>query len=876
MSAIEFVVRNAAGAVQRGFVGGETGSPIVLAQPGSDISLNLGRSAISGYRQNGDMLEVALTNGQVITIDDYFTAGGAPAADLYISTDGLLTKVDLAAGADGSQFANYVEQDVFGKWSPEDDLYFVGGDATVATPYAPAAPDVGMLAGALPLLGGLGAPLLGLLGLGTGVALLGGGDDKDPEDEDGGIDVDITEGTKSVGHTVNGTDQADGVDVGGTGTPGGTVTVVVDGHTQTTVVDGDGNWTVTFPPDEVGPGDYETPVTVTITDGEHTKTVDDILDIDTVVNVTFDAEATGTDGTVNAVEQDGIVRLTGTTDAGASVSVTINGQTFVAVVTGTSWHLDLTAEFLAEGDYMQTASVTATDEYGNTATTSGEFEVDTLLNVTFNAQATGGNGVVNAVEQDGVVTLSGTVDADATSVSVTINGETFAATITGTSWSLALPVGFLPEGETFSQSATVNATDDAGNTASTTGSFTIDTELDVAIAPTGAGGDLIVNDAEQPGVVRVTGTVDTDAQSVSITINGTTMAAVLNGSGGWHVDLPAGFLPGNDVEDVIDIAVNATDVNGNTATTAGTVEVDTWVNTLNFTGPAVGGDGVVNREEAGEGITLTGQVEFATGRASTVMVTFRGADGTAIASHAATVTGGTWTVTFPAGEIPHGEYAASFDVTATDHAGNTRTITQSLEIDTAPPEAPLIQIASQDVTTNEVVGFTIATSANEVSVERVQDGTTVEDVTFATQIDPFRPELTLINFAGDPAPNGSHLVLTSEDAAGNASSTLFVLDELGTNVVDVTEAGYDVFDVEAIDLRYAQDSSLTLTAADLESLSAHSNELTIHGRADDVVNVDGAVDTGADQTIAGRTYSVYSYGDHGGTLIIDDAITVNV
>jgi hypothetical protein len=117
--------------------------------------------------------------------------------------------------------------------------------------------------------------------------------------------------------------------------------------------------------------------------------------------------------------------------------------------------------------------------------------------------------------------------------------------------------------------------------------------------------------------------------------------------------------------------------------------------------------------------------------------------------------------------------------------------------------------------------------------------------------------------------------MTATDATGNATSTLFVLEEALTNTVNIQNAGYDRFNIEAIDLQFAEDSSLTLTAADLEALAAHSNTLTIHGGVDDTVNIIGAAATGDQEVIGGRVYDVYSLGTNGGMLIIDEAITVN-
>ena len=93
-------------------------------------------------------------------------------------------------------------------------------------------------------------------------------------------------------------------------------------------------------------------------------------------------------------------------------------------------------------------------------------------------------------------------------------------------------------------------------------------------------------------------------------------------------------------------------------------------------------------------------------------------------------------------------------------------------------------------------------------------------------------------------------------------------------MVNVNNTGLNGFDIEAVDLQFAEDSVLTLTAADLESLCAHSNSLTIHGSADDTVNILGATNTGDTTIIGERTYEIYSLGTQGGSLIIDESITV--
>ena len=159
MSAIDFVVRGDAGVSQRGSLGGSDGTSMVVGA-GQDVSLNLTRGDILSYVRQGQALQVTLVDGTVLTVDGFFTPEGSPVADLFISANGTLAKADLIAGEGNLLFAQYVDADSFGKWSPDDDLYFVRGSDVQLAGVVPAdEAAVGQLGGAL--LGGIGGlPLL--------------------------------------------------------------------------------------------------------------------------------------------------------------------------------------------------------------------------------------------------------------------------------------------------------------------------------------------------------------------------------------------------------------------------------------------------------------------------------------------------------------------------------------------------------------------------------------------------------------------------------------------------------------------------------------------------------------------------------------------
>jgi len=291
-----------------------------------------------------------------------------------------------------------------------------------------------------------------------------------------------------------------------------------------------------------------------------------------------------------------------------------------------------------------------------------------------------------------------------------------------------------------------------------------------------------------------------------------------------------------------------------------TVRVDTIVNRLTMTTP-VEGDNIVNRAEASDGITLTGTVEAG----STVSVTFEGVTRTATVTSS-----GNWSVTYGAHEVPAGEYTTTVTINATDAVGNTRAMTETFAVDTTPPEAPLIE--SYTRSGPGVRGLTTSLTEDTVEIAQIDGSGKVSAVDYTVSEDTYYNELDF-SFR-TPIANGSHLVITASDDAGNSTSTLFVLEETLTNVVDLGNQGLGVFDIEAIDLQFAEDSVLTLTASDLHALCAHSNTLTIHGGADDTVNILGATATGDTTEIGGRIYNIYAMGDQGGSLIIDDEIHV--
>ena len=892
MSAIDFVVRGDTGALTRGSLGGN-GANSVFVTAGEDISLNLSQANILSYSRDGQALQVMLVDGTVLTLVGFFGGDGAPVADLYVSANGALSQVNLTGGPDAALLVQYVPADSFGKWSPEDDLYFVQDNSVVAPSLAPVAAPIasgGLTSGlfdALPLIGGLAA-----LG---GLALLNGGDGDDAtaggvagdsgssDDGDDGLiggagddalpvgpTVAFTSGTQGNNHTFNAEDHSDGLEIGGTGTPGAEGTLTIGGVTKPISIGEDGTWSVILTPQEVPGGEFEQDISITVSNGDGEVTATDTLVLDTEVSVTLDTASVETDGVVNFVEESDGVTLTGTVDADADVTVSFGGNSYTAVVSGETWTLDVPAGVIPAGEFDLAITVDAVDAVGNTASTSGTLRIDTQTSLTLDDSAGGADGVVNAQEIPNGVEMRGLAEADATVV-VTLGdvSKTVTANADGT-WSAVYTSAELPTGE-LTLPVTAISTDLAGNTATASGSVTIDTEISITIDSTDGGADGVINFVERADGVTLTGTTEANA-TVDVVLDGNVQTVTADATGAWTADYNSAVLPAAG-EGAVNVSATATDAAGNTATTQTTVDFDTFVNRLDFAPGDIEGDQVINNAEAADGVTLNGVVEAG----SSVVVTFGGA------VQAATVSdSGEWSVTYTGAQVASiaagqaDAFEADIVVDATDAAGNTASISETVTVDLVAPDTPNIEAVTR------VAEGVSETRLNVTLEEGAEFHQFVDGASEAVEVDVIDSfargaDESQYEFANaSVVPDGSHLIVNTFDDAGNSNATLLTLEESANNSPDLQSGALDDFNIGAIDLDFTSGSDLTLTADDLRALSQNDNELIIHGGTDDVVRLDElvGVDAADQQIIDGKTYDVYNLGDDT-SLIIDETIQLN-
>ena len=772
--------------------------------------------------------------------------------------------------------------------------------------------------------------------------------------------VEITEGAMSTNDVENLAEYENGVTIAGEGEPGATITVQVGTFTQTTTVTSTGTWTVTFPTTQVLPGEYQIPMVVTATDPlGNTTVLNDTLVVDTVpAPITFNAVTT--DNTVNGAENTAGFAITGTSSAGATVSITLQGvtQTAVAGADG-SFTVTWAAGTLTAGEYDATITATTTDAAGNATTSTHTFHVDTATTISFSAGAIEVDNIVNAVEVVDGVTLTGAAQAGAT-VNVAWNGTTLAATVAADgSWTVTFPASAIPVG-TYSSTAAVTATDAAGNTATATRDIQIDTSTSVSIDAGLLGGDDLASGSERSAGITFTGHAEANA-SVSVTFEGVNRVVTADAGGNWTASYTSADYRAGTYDSTIN--VTATDAAGNTATATHAVKVDTEVNPFSIISLSSGTDGI-SGAEALNGVTVTGTVEpFSTVQltfgSSTPQTVTAGANGTwtatiptsaipagettvnmtAIATdrfgnvsapitqtvvvdrivndltrpggnitaddtlntaeraQGLTLNGtvepdstilvtltngaqqtvtvgatGLWSVTFPASTLPTGNgESVTATIHATDSFGNEREITESFKVDTVAPNAPLVT----DLTENVTGGITsIVTAGNgaydvfEITAAGVQN-----ELTTSQNYDAMFNDTT--NRFTSAVPDGSYLVIRAEDDAQNHASTLFVENSFGSINIDLGRDGLAGLDIGVIDLREAAQASLTITEAQLRDLTGSDDRLIVMSDGDDHVTALGAINTGQHTTGPdGQSYTIYTLGSSGATLLLDDDINL--
>ncbi|AVF34397.1 Ig-like domain-containing protein [Rahnella sikkimica] len=613
----------------------------------------------------------------------------------------------------------------------------------------------------------------------------------------GSLLVDVTAPVVTV-NTVAGDDvlntaehgQAQVITGGSTGTvPGNVVTLVIDGHTYSTVVDASGNWSIGVPVSVIqGLASGDTTFAVSITDSAgNTGSRDHVITVNTnAVSLSIDTIAQ--DDIINAAEKGTSLTITGGSDmlvSGTEVTVMLNGKSYTASVDATGhWTLSVPAADMAaitDGNYSVTAS--ASDATGNPANATHNVVVDTTPPALLINPVTA-SGMLNAVELGQPLTLSGTSTAQAgQTVTVTFNNETYTTTVNANgTWSVNIPavdVAALPDGS-LPVSASVN--DVAGNPASASTSVLVDTVAPMLTISTIAGDDVI-NTTEQLAGQTLSGTTTAEAgQVVTVTFNNREYHATVTSTGTWSVNVPAADFNGA-TDGSYTVSASVSDVAGNPVTGSSVVTLNGAVPEITINTFAA--DDVVNAAEHGTSLAVTGTSTAPAG--STVTVTLNGQSYTAQVQNDQS-----WTLNLSANAVSALVDGDNYAITAsvTNSIGNTGTAMHEIAVDTSAPSMTItIDSVSDDTgrsnsdfvtsdTTITLHGSLSAALGNDESAQISLDG----GLTWVT----LTVTGTTWNYAqGSALTDGSYsYTVRVIDAAGNVGSSAsqtVVIDTVAPN-----------------------------------------------------------------------------------------------
>ena len=595
--------------------------------------------------------------------------------------------------------------------------------------------------------------------------------------------------------------------VGGDVQDGDTVTLLINGTSYTGTASG-GTFSIDVDgSDLAADGDATIDASVTTIDsaGNSTTATDTegyTVDTTADASITLAANIT-TDDIINATEAGGSIAVSGTVGGdvvdGDIVTLTINGKTFIGLVSGGTFTVNVPgSDLVADSDLTISASVTATDAVGNstTATDTEGYMVDTVApsapTVTITEDANN-DGFINSSELLGDINVTvalpaGAVAGDTLTITDGVTPQTVTLSALDISNGSVLTTFASPgDGNAINVSAFV--TDIAGNVgASASDSAVVDTTPPAATITlsTSITADDVINAAEAGSTISITGSVGGDVQdgdTVSLLINGTSYTGTVSG-GTFSIDVDGSDLAA-DSDTTIYAAVTTTDAAGNS-----TKAIDTEgysVDTTAASAPTVmitedaDDDGFINSSE------LSGDVN--------VEITL---PGDAVAGDTLTVSDGSTTQTFvlSAADILSGSVLTTFTppaeggtitVTAsvTDEAGNPGpSANDSATVDTSINAGITLasNITSDDVINATEAGGTIAVTGS-VSGD-VQDGDTV---TLTVNGKAFTGTVAGGTFSIDVP--GSDLVADSDSIVDASVSTT---DTAGNSVTATDTEGYAV------------------------------------------------------------------------------------
>jgi hypothetical protein len=334
--------------------------------------------------------------------------------------------------------------------------------------------------------------------------------------------------------------------IAGTGEPGATIDIAIDGATVAQVVVAvDGTWSWT-PDTGLSEGPHQVEVTATDEAGNvDIDSVSFVVDLSTQITIVAPLDGSSSAAADNLVQ--------GSTEPNAEVVLSVDGVPAGSTVADETGAWSISTGPLSDGSH--TLEAQATDAAGNTATDSVTLIIDTQTQVSILAPTDG------AVLTDATPSISGTAEPGA-SISISVDGNVIGTTTAAGdgSWSFT-PSADLPDGE---HSIVVEAADAVGNTASDTVDIEIDTQTQVSItSPADASviGDATptVSGQAEPGASIVILVDGVEQGSTTTDENGNWSFVIETelSEGAHSIEAQAVDAAGNDASDTVTFTVDS-------------------------------------------------------------------------------------------------------------------------------------------------------------------------------------------------------------------------------------------------------------------------------------------------------------------------------
>ncbi|WP_446422869.1 Ig-like domain-containing protein [Enterobacter hormaechei] len=606
---------------------------------------------------------------------------------------------------------------------------------------------------------------------------------------------------------------------------GTVVTVILNGKNYTATTAADGTWSLTVPAADLaslGEANYTLSATATNGVGNSVSNTANLL-VDTALpTVTINTVAG--DNVINAAEVAAGQTLSGrvtNAEAGNTVTVTIGGHSYTATVqSDLTWSVNVPESVLtALGNGDLTVSATVTNDHGNSGTGERDITIEASL-PGLRVDTVAGDDVINSIEHGQNLIVTGSSDglAAGTTLTVTLNGKTYAASVLADgSWTAAIPAADVDALAAGTMTVTVAGQSAAGNPVSISHDVTVDLAA-VAISIDAIATDDVINAAEKGADLVLSGSTSNveENQTVTITFGGKSYTAKVDADGNWTASVPSSDLAGlKDGEASVQVSI--TNAHGNSASAGREYSVDATAPTVMI--DTVAGDNVINGSEAAAGVAISGTTTAEVGQ--TVTVTLGGNSYTAQVQQ-----GGVWSVNVPGTDLSAlADNGYTVQVSVSDAAGNPGSAGKAITLDTTPPTVSFNVVAGDDVINSvehgqaQVVSGT-ATGASVgdkliITIGSNQYTTTVDasgkwsvgvpasDISALTD-----GTVTLSATITDSAGNSS---TQTHDVVVNTASVALTVNTLsGDDVINAAEAGASLV-INGSSAQFASGTQVTIT-----------------------------------------------------------------